>query len=97
MKEAGIKDADNNDINDFIPIDAIKEISNENFKELSDDQFDLKSINISNLEESKNNEVDYKKMSLTKLKTIVSKKGLSKDSSKLKKHELIKLLELELE
>jgi hypothetical protein len=87
----------NNDNNDFVPIDAIKEINNENLKELSDDHFDLKSINISNLEESKNNDVDYKKMSLTKLKSMVSEKGLSKDPSKLKKHELIKLLELELE
>ena len=84
-----------NNNNNFVPIDAIKEINNENLKELLDDHFDLKSINISNLEESKNNEIDYKKIPLTKLKSIVSEKGLSKDPSKLKKHELIKLLELE--
>jgi hypothetical protein len=33
-------------------------------------------------------------MSLTKLKNIVSEKGLSKDTTKLKKHELLKLLDL---
>ena len=59
---------------------------------------DLKSINISNLEEqvekkNKNIEViDYKKLSLNKLKSIVLEKGLVTDSSKLKKHELLKLL-----
>ena len=37
---------------------------------------------------------DYKKMSLTKLRTIISEKGLSTDNiSKLKKNELIQLLE----
>jgi hypothetical protein len=48
---------------------------------------DLKTISI-NLEES----VDYKKLSLPKLRSIVSEKGLSSDSSKLKKNELLKLL-----
>jgi len=36
---------------------------------------------------------DYKKMSITKLKAIVSEKGLSENISKLKKNELIQLLE----
>ena len=36
--------------------------------------------------------LDYKKMSLQKLRTIVSEKGLSSESSKLKKNELLKLL-----
>jgi hypothetical protein len=48
---------------------------------------DFKTISI-NLEES----VDYKKLSLPKLRSIVSEKGLSSDSSKLKKNELLKLL-----
>lgn len=48
---------------------------------------DLKTISI-NLEES----LDYKKLSLPKLRSIVSEKGLSADSSKLKKNELLKLL-----
>ena len=60
----------------------------------TDNQIDFKTINISNLEETnKNMEVmDYKKLSLNKLKSIVVEKGLLADSSKLKKHELLKLL-----
>ena len=54
----------------------------------------LKTINI-NLEDSKNESIDFKKMSLNKLRDIVSKKGLATDSSKLKKHELLKLLDSE--
>lgn len=40
--------------------------------------------------------VDYKKMSLTKLRSVVSEKGLATtDVSKLKKHDLLKLLGME--
>jgi hypothetical protein len=59
--------------------------------------FNLKSINISNLEEltaDPKGDKDYKKMSVTKLRDIVLEKGLSNDASKLKKPELIKLLDL---
>ena len=49
---------------------------------------DLKTINI-NLEES---QLDYKKLPLPKLRSIVAEKGLSRDASKLKKNELLKLL-----
>lgn len=52
--------------------------------------FDLKSIH---LEESA--VVDYKKLSVGKLKTIVAEKGLASDTSKLKKQELLKLLNAE--
>jgi len=59
---------------------------------------DFKTINI-NLEdsnnESNNESIDYKKLSLTKLRSIVSEKGLSLDSSKLKKQDLLKLLGVE--
>jgi hypothetical protein len=55
---------------------------------------DLKSINI-NLEETKHESMDYKKMSLPKLRSIVTEKGLTSDSSKLKKNELLKLLGIE--
>ena len=51
-----------------------------------------------NLEEEKNKNVeviDYKKLALTKLKAIVLEKGLVADSSKLKKPELLKLLNAE--
>ena len=56
---------------------------------------DLKSINIT-LEETKTEQsVDYKKMALPKLRSVVAEKGLSSDSSKLKKNELLKLLGIE--
>jgi hypothetical protein len=56
---------------------------------------DFKTINI-NLEDSTNNEsLDYKKLSLPKLRSIVAEKGLSTDSSKLKKQDLLKLLGVE--
>jgi hypothetical protein len=52
-----------------------------------------KTINV-NLEEHNEN-VDYKKTPLPKLRSIVEEKGLVKDASKLKKNELLKLLEVE--
>ena len=57
----------------------------------------IKSIDISSLEESKNDNesFDYKKMSLNKLRSIVIEKGLASDSSKLKKNELLKMLNSE--
>jgi hypothetical protein len=58
-------------------------------KEAAEDvkMFDLKSIH---LEEPAI--VDYKKLSIGKLKTVVSDKGLASDTSKMKKQELLKLL-----
>jgi hypothetical protein len=50
----------------------------------------LKSINII----SDNELQDYKKLSASQLKKIVEKKGLSVDTSKLKKNDLLKLLEV---
>ena len=89
------KNNDNGKNINFITFQGTKEINDKNLTELLSDNLDLKSINISNLEESKNDDnIDYKKMSLTKLKNIVSEKGLSKDTTKLKKHELLKLLDL---
>jgi hypothetical protein len=38
---------------------------------------------------------DYKKASLSKLREIVEQKGLSSDTSKLKKQELLKMLEID--
>lgn len=55
---------------------------------------DLKTINIS-LEETVPEPVDYKKLALPKLRTIVAEKGLAADAAKLKKGELLKLLEAE--
>ena len=66
---------------------SIKEEKNDNIKSM-----DLKSINIT-LEETKPEQpLDYKKMALPKLRSVVAEKGLSSDSSKLKKNELLKLL-----
>jgi hypothetical protein len=69
---------------------SIKEDKNDNIKSM-----DLKSINIT-LEETKPEQpLDYRKMALPKLRSIVAEKGLSSDSSKLKKNELLKLLGVE--
>lgn len=54
----------------------------------------LKTISI-NLEETQSESLDYKKLPLPKLRNIVAEKGLSSDASKLKKNELLKLLECE--
>jgi hypothetical protein len=70
--------------------ESIKEEKNDNIKSM-----DLKSINIT-LEETKPEQpLDYKKMALPKLRSVVAEKGLSSDSSKLKKNELLKLLGVE--
>ena len=57
----------------------------------------IKSIDISSLEESNKDieSFDYKKMSLNNLRSIVIEKGLASDSSKLKKNELLKMLNSE--
>ena len=62
------------------------------FNDISNNAFDLKSIH-ANLEETNIDHSDYKKLSLPKLRSIVTEKGLAQDASKLKKNELIKLLE----
>ena len=68
--------------------------------EISDDDIVIHKIeNVDNAEvipssdNAKDNKDIYKKMSLSFLKTTAIEKGLSTDPSKLKKHELIKLLE----
>lgn len=69
------------------------ETNNEHtMNDISNNVFDLKSIH-ANLEETNTDHSDYKKLSLPKLRSIVTEKGLAQDASKLKKNELIKLLE----
>jgi len=63
----------------------------ETFQEPLNISADLKTISI-NLEDSHSDSLDYKKLSLPKLRSIVSEKGLASDVSKLKKNELLKLL-----
>ena len=96
----GLDDGDffeetNNILND------LEEVSEDivNLKERSNLDF-LKTIHISNLEEEgdvslNSNSLDYKKLSLNKLRNVVIEKGLTTDSSKLKKNELLKLLGVE--
>jgi hypothetical protein len=77
----------------------LEEIEQEIQREESVNQLDihtseLKTINI-HLEDVNYENVDYKKMSLPKLKSIVMEKGLTDDSSKLKKNDLLKLLGVE--
>ena len=61
------------------------------FQEPSNISSDFKTISI-NLEDPNSDSLDYKKLSLPKLRSIVSEKGLSSEASKLKKNELLKLL-----
>jgi len=63
---------------------------------LEDMDLSLKSISIddNNVATNKNKE-DYKKLSLNKLREALIEKGLITDSSKLKKNELLKLLDAE--
>ena len=67
--------------------------TNEPFTEAKVSLFDLKSINISSLEEESKEVLDFKKMSIPKLRSIVIERGLSTEASKLKKGDLLKLLE----
>jgi hypothetical protein len=88
---ASLEDLDDLDDTSSTSSDSIQTA---NVKKI-DNFMDLKSINIT-LEETKTDQsVDYKKMALPKLRSVVSEKGLSSDSSKLKKNELLKLLGVE--
>jgi len=80
-------------LDELLPLNTISE-PNVDIKDDNLDLNNLKSINILNLEEDTNkiSNVDYKKMTIQRLKSIVQEKGLSLDSSKLKKNELLKLL-----
>ena len=71
--------------------------TSQDFKDLDLDHSDehltneFKSISISDLEDT-NKKTDYKKMSLNKLREVVVEKSIVVDASKLKKHDLLKLL-----
>jgi hypothetical protein len=86
-------DANNLGILEFTEINATLE----NINELKEEDIVIHKINNSNNETESENAKDgkdfYKKMSLSALKTMVIEKGLSTDPSKLKKQELVKLLE----
>jgi hypothetical protein len=86
--------SDEEDDSDALDVEELDSSDDEGEEEkLTNDDvkiFDLKSIH---LEESAT--VDYKKLSVGKLKTIVAEKGLAQDPAKLKKQELLKLLNAE--
>jgi hypothetical protein len=80
---------DNNDINTTktIHLDFAEETDEK--QELNDDI--IKSIG-AEIDIEDLNKTDYKKMSLNKLRELVVSKGIVNDASKLKKHDILKLL-----
>jgi hypothetical protein len=89
-----VDDVDDDDDNDDDYDDESESSESANLVEL-DSNNDLNSLDISS--DNKNINVDlsvldYKKLSLSKLRNIVIEKGLTKDASKLKKHDLLELL-----
>jgi len=90
------EDEDNDNISESEEDEGEDENNNEVEIEVDESTMDimnssmLKSINILSSEDDK---VDYKKLSLAKLKDLVLEKGLTKDPSRMKKPELLKLLE----
>jgi hypothetical protein len=93
----GLSIASLDELDDLDDLDDNSSTSSESIKgdKKTNNFIDLKSINIT-LEETKSEQsIDYKKMALPKLRSVISEKGLSKDSSKLKKNELLKLLGVE--
>ena len=75
---------------DFISAEEIKDETHLNIS-----ASDFKTINISLEEEIGAESVDYKKLPLPKLRNIVTERGLAADAAKMKKNELLKLLEAE--
>ena len=69
----------------------LDETKDDVLKILEDTTTNTNNSNVKNL----NVVFDYKKASLSKLREIVEQKGLSSDTSKLKKQELLKMLEID--
>jgi len=89
-------DANENEINNIEEINTtlLEETDTIIVEKLEGENNNLE--NITTIEEQKNTESIkevYRKMSLSALKALVISKGLVSDSSRMKKHELIKLLE----
>ena len=70
-------------------------LSASNISNVVDNNTDTKQRQISQDDfiNNNNNNTDYKKLPLNKLREIILEKGLVPDSSKLKKNEILKLLE----
>jgi hypothetical protein len=87
-----IEEDEENDLADF----DVNSVSDLDTLESASEQKPLKTMNLKSISLEENEQVvDYKKMSLQRLRTVVAEKGLLTDSSKLKKHELLKLLGVE--
>ena len=104
IDEVDINDIDINVKNNKINIQDQVYTTNENISinDENDDENDIKILNFDEfcieedgIENTKNIDVvlDYKKASLNKLRSIVVDKGLVSDASKLKKPDLLKMLE----
>jgi hypothetical protein len=100
MHDCEIKMDDINSLDDIEVIEVlnISEIIgsiSETISETKSEDITVKTISISlESETDKSNNLDYKKMSLDKLRAVVKEKKLCADSSKLKKNELFKLLQV---
>lgn len=108
VDDLDVDDLDDLDDLDNLEEDLDSEYDQENFEEeplqLVESGFDSKEIVQINKNEKSikidlgdnvNETIDYKKLTLQKLKSIVTEKGLAIDTSKLKKHDLLKLLGIE--
>jgi len=67
----------------------------EEYLEEQKNEFDMENITSKIIINKTDDSIDYKKLPLQRLKTIVMEKKLVEDSSRLKKHELLKLLGIE--
>jgi hypothetical protein len=72
----------------------LEEPETTNEPKLSDNDMDfLKHVSITDLGEEDTSKPEYKKMSLNKLREVIINKGIVIDPSKLKKNEILKLLD----
>jgi hypothetical protein len=84
------------DINDIKNLKTININFNTNDTETEqENEFDIESEDLTDINVKNVEVLDYKKLSLNKLRSIVTEKGMVTDASKLKKNDLLKLLEVE--
>ncbi len=87
-----VANADDNKDRD-LTTDDLKNLKTININLPTDEDIELDTDDLSDI---KNIEVlDYKKLPLNKLRNVVTEKGIVTDASKLKKNDLLKLLEIE--
>jgi hypothetical protein len=91
-------DIENMSITDFEPYDCQQDIKTVHLEQeihLNDDINFLKNESLIDLDDNDDvneSKTDYKKLQINKLREIVVSKGIISDASKLKKHEILKLL-----